>query len=339
MQPARTSLWNRLLVPLVALIGTHVVGTAGYWVLWRDRQATLIDALYMTFMTVTTVGFAEVYPLDTAGRFLTMLIAGIGIGTLFYSFTVTLDWVTSDQTRAERRRRKMQQAIDALSGHFILAGIGRVGREAALELLESKSELVIVDPSESAERFCEEHRVLFVRGDASDNHVLERAGIRRARGLIVTTANDATNLYVVLSARLLNPTMFIACRAVDEVSKPKLERAGANRAISPYAIGGRRLAHLLMSPRVVDFFDTALHRGNKALTINDVLVAPGSKASGKALGALNIRNETGATILAVLREGQPHPNPAMEFAVETGDHILALGTDEQLEKLDVLLAP
>jgi len=213
-----------------------------------------------------------------------------------------------------------------------------VGREAALELKESKAPFLIVDPSDSAEHFAADHEILFLKGDATEDVVLERAGVKRAKGLIVTTANDATNLYVALTARGLNADLYIASRAVDEASTPKLLRAGVNRAISPYAIGGRRLAHILLSPRVVDFFDTALKRGNKALSIHDVMVTEGSHCAGKKMGELNIRQSTGATVLAVLREGVPQPNPGADFLLTVNDHMLALGTDEQLKKLESLLS-
>ncbi len=321
-------------VPAGVLLVTCVVGTAGYHLLWHDQGGTWLDAVYMTFITITTVGFGEVRPLGTEGRLLTMAISASGIGSLFYSFTVLLDFATSDQARAERRRRKMQKDIDALSGHFIVAGLGRVGREAVSEFREAKVPFVVVDPSEAGALWCEEHGCLFLRADATDDAVLQRAGITRARGLVVTTSDDATNLYVVLSARLLNPKLFIASRAADASSIPKLERAGANRAISPYAIGGKRLAHLLLNPRVVDFFETALKRGNQSLTIDDVLVEPTSPAAGRTLAQLQFTQKTGVTVLAVLRDGTPLANVHGDFTLAPGDHILVLGTEAQLQTID-----
>ena len=144
-----------------------------------------------------------------------------------------------------------------------------------------------------------------LEGDATDDVVLERAGIRRASGLVVTTGNDATNMYIILSARVLNPDLYIVSRAADDASVTKLVRAGANRAISPYAIGGHRLAHLILRPAVVDFFETALRAGEVALNIEDVAVTPESPTVGQTLGALDIRRVTGVTILAILRGGNP----------------------------------
>ncbi len=235
-------------------------------------------------------------------------------------------------------RRKMTKKIDRLEGHIIVAGLGRVGRQAAQELHEAGVPFLVVDPGEIALRQCEEHRYLALQGDATDDVVLERAGVRRARGLIATTANDATNMYIVLSARVLSPKLYIVSRAVDDASVSKLTRAGADRAISPYAIGGHRLAHLILSPTVVDFFETALRRGNEALNIEALAVAPESPAVGRTLEALDLRQATGATVLAILRDDTCMANPAGDMALRAGDRLLALGTREQLARVERMLA-
>ncbi len=332
MTPERKMLAERLRVPALLLLFTHVVGAAGYHALWQP-VGTWFDALFMTFITITTIGFAEVHPLGTAGRLLTMAISGSGIGSLFYTFTVVLEYAASDQVRAARRRRKMQKSIDALTGHFIVAGVGRVGREAAIELRSSGATFLLVDPSPEIEAIAAQLECPFIKGDATDDATLHAAGITRARGLITTTSSDATNLYVILSARLLNASCFIASRAVDEASVPKLVRAGANRAISPYAIGGRRLAHLLISPRVVDFLETAMTQGNRSLSIEDVVIAPGRGADGQPLEQLQLAAKTGAAVLAVVRDGVPTANPRGDFVLVAGDHLLSLGTSEQLAAL------
>ncbi len=339
--PMNDSAWRpllrRLAVPLIALGIAHTVGTLGYWLLWRDQGGTLADGLFMTFTTVTTIGFREVYPLDGYGRALTMVIAIGGIGSLFYSFTIALDWATSGEVQARRRTRKMREQIDELSDHYVLAGFGRVGREASRELGASGKRLVVIDLDDENLAAATEAGWPTIKGDASDDDALHAAGIERARGLIVTTANDATNLYIVMSARLLAPKLFIVSRAVDSKAVPKLERAGADRAVSPYAIGGKRMAHLMLSPRAVDFFETALRRGRETLSIGELQVAPGSRAVGEPLDALRSRG-SGATILAVLRgpDGMVAA-PADSLVLGTGDHLLALGTDEQLERLEASL--
>lgn len=333
----RSPLLERLAVPLAVLAGTHAVGTIGYRILWSDIGGTWLDALFMTFTTITTIGFGEIKPLDGAGRLLTMLVALGGIGSLFYTFTVILDFVTSGEVRSARRARSMQHKIDSLSDHFIVAGVGRVGREAASELRDSGHSFILVDTADYVETLADELGVPSVRGDASEDAVLERAGVKRAKGLIVTTANDATNLYIVLSARLMNPKLFIAARVDEDAAVPKLRRAGADRVINPYATGGRRLAHLLLSPRAVDFFETALRRGKQALAIDEILVVENSTAAGRTLAQLDLGSKTGVTVLAVLRDGATTATPRGDFALAVGDHLLVLGTDEQLARSGELL--
>jgi voltage-gated potassium channel len=327
----------RLAIPLIALLTAAVSGTVGYRWLWRDIGGTWLDALFMTFTTLTTIGYGEVKPLNSAGRYLTMAVGGLGIASLFYLFGVVMDFVVSRELAVLRGGRRMQKQIDALSGHYIVAGLGRVGRQAVAELESSGVSFVVVDPSEAVAEFAGEREVLFLRGDATEDEVLQRAGIRRATGLIVTTNNDATNLYVVLSARLLNPNLFIVSRADEESSIPKLTRAGANRAISPYAIGGRRLAHLMLSPGMVEFFDTTMRKGNKALSIGDLLLEASSPAVGQTIERLHIAQRTGATVLALVRDGGVIATPRGEQKLAQGDRLLALGTDEQIQQLQRML--
>lgn len=297
-----------------------------------------MDALFMTVTTITTIGYGEVKPLDTAGRVFTMVLAVTGIGSLFYTLGVVMEYLVAVRLADPGGRRRMERRIAELRGHVIVAGLGRVGRQAAHELAQARRAFVVVDPGAAAARHAEERGYLLLAGDATDDGVLERAGVRRASGVIVTTSNDATNMYIVLSARVLNPDLYIVSRAVDEASVVKLSRAGANRAISPYAIGGHRLAHLILKPTVVDFFETALRTGSDALNIEDLEVSADSPAAGQALDALNIRRVTGATILAVLREGSPLVSPSGDLVLSKGDQLLAIGTGEQLARLERLIA-
>jgi voltage-gated potassium channel len=193
----------RLVLPLAVVVAVVVGGTLGYFWLWRDLGGTWLDALFMTVTTITTVGFGEVKPLGSAARIFTMFIAIVGVGSLFYTFGVVMEYLVAVRLADPTGRRKMEKHIEALSGHIILAGLGRVGRQAAQELHEARVPFLVVDPSNATVHQAEEHGWLCQKGDATDDAVLERAGVRRARGLIATTANDATNMYIVLSARVL----------------------------------------------------------------------------------------------------------------------------------------
>ncbi|HEY7437702.1 MAG TPA: potassium channel protein [Methylomirabilota bacterium] len=335
--PAVRSLKIRLLLPLTLVLAVVVVGTLGYRWLWRDVDGTWMDALFMTVTTITTIGYGEIRPLSTAGRLFTIFLAFTGIGSLFYTLGVVMEYLVSVRLADPMGRRRMERRIGELSGHVIVAGLGRVGRQAALELHEAGTRFVVVDPSEPAIAHAAERGYLALLGDATEDPVLERAGIARARGLIVTTSNDATNVYVVLSARVLAPELYIVSRAADEAGVVKLGRAGANRAVSPYAIGGHRLAHLMLSPAVVDFFETALRRGNDALNIEDLAMPADSPAVGQTLDTLDIRRTTGVTVLAILRDGNPVASPPGDLALAAGDHLLALGTGDQLRRLEKLI--
>jgi voltage-gated potassium channel len=335
--PSPGSLRARLVLPLSLVVGVVAVSTLGYRWLWRDIGGTWLDALFMTVTTITTIGYGEVKPLDSPGRIFTMVVAVTGIGAFFYTFTVAMEHLVAVQLADPRGRRKMERRIAELERHVIVAGLGRVGRQAAAELREADTPFVVLDPSPAATRLAEDRGYLLLAGDATEDGVLERAGVRRARGLIATTANDATNMYIVLSARVLNPALRIVARAADEASVPKLLRAGADRAISPYAIGGHRLAHLILSPAVIDFFETALKRGHEALAIEDVALPSSSHAIGWTLEALQVRQATGASVLAVLREGAPIPNPPPDLTLKAGDRLLALGTSNQFERLAKLI--
>ena len=328
----------RLRLPLLVLGAVTVGGTTGYAVLWWGAPDTILDALYMTIITITTVGYGEIRPLGPGGRIFTMIVAVTGVASLFYTATVVMEYfVTKNLADPGGRRRRMERQIGELEGHVIVAGAGRVGRQACQELAAARQIFIVVDPSPASVQFAETNGFLSLQGDATEDAVLERAHIRQASGLIVTTSNDATNMYIVLSARVLNPKLSIVSRAADEAGVTKLMRAGASRAISPYAIGGHRLAHLILSPTVVDFFETALRRGNESLNIESVVLAPGSPGVGKSLESLNIRQATGATILAVVRNSNAVPNPPADFALGVGDQLLALGTVAQLDQLERMI--
>ncbi len=328
----------RLILPISLVLMVTLIGTLGYAWLGREQGATWLDALFMTVTTITTIGYGEIIHLNNVGRIFTIFIAIFGIGSLFYSFTVVMDNLVSSRLIDPLGEKRLQREIDKLKEHIVIAGLGRVGKQAASELYEAGIPFVIVDPGIDAQHYAHQHDYLHIIGDATDDEVLLRAGIQRANGLIVTTSDDASNLYIVLSARVLKSDLKIVSRAVDDASIPKLVRAGADRAISPYAIGGRRLAHLILSPSVVDFFDTVIRRGEESLNLEGIEVPPEAKAIGTSLASLQARERTGANILVILRENRVLPNPDMEMILAAGDQLLALGTADQLDALEALIS-
>ena len=337
IEPSST-LRIRLLLPISLVLMVTVIGTVGYVWLGQVQGATWLYALFMTVTTITTIGYGEIIHLTSAGRIFTMFIAIFGIGSLFYSLTVVMDYLVSSRLLDPFGEKKVQREIDKLKDHIVIAGLGRVGKQAAAELHDSKIHFVIVDPRPEAQHFAHQHAYPHVLGDASDDEVLLKAGIERAKGLIVTTGDDANNLYIVLSARVLKADLYIVSRAVDETSIPKLVRAGANRAISPYAIGGRRLAHLILSPEVVDFFDTVIRRDEESLNLEGIKVPHGASVIGQTLASLEVVDKTGASVLVILRDKNVLPNPDPETLLRAGDQLLALGTTEELDELEAMIS-
>ena len=336
--PFPVSLKTRLVTPVATVIAVTIIGTIGYYYLGRTQDATFLDALFMTVITITTIGYGEIIHLDEMGRVFTILIAITGIGSLFYSLTITMDYLVMIRVSDPFGTKKMQKQIDMFVDHVIIAGLGRVGRQAAKEMQDSGMPFVIIDNRPEARDLAVQQGYLFILGDASDDQVLHQAGIERARGLIVTSGDDATNVYIVLSARVLNPKLFIISRAVEESSIPKLTRAGADRAMSPHAIGGRRLAHLILSPTVIDFFDTVISKGEEFLNLEGISVQSESPIVGKCLADLSIRERSGANVLVILRGRQVLPNPEDCQTLEVNDRLLALGTAQQLVALEKILS-
>ncbi len=250
-----SALRRRLYLPLSIVIGTLVIGTLGFWLIWRPEQATWLDAFFMTAITVTTLGYGEVHPLRSIGRLWAIAVAFFGAATFAYSFTVIMDFLV-EQRFATLRGDTMQQKVSVLKNHIILVGFSKIAQQTALDLQKAKVPFVIVDTDITLRDNAEQHDFLWLVGDPTHDEVLAKLNIAQAKGLIVATDNEATNLYVVLSARVLNPALHIVSLALHEDGVAKLIRAGADRTISSYMVVGRRLARLMMSPNIVDFFDT-----------------------------------------------------------------------------------
>ncbi len=331
--PNFSDLIRRLKYPILLAIGVIVVGTVGYYLLWLSEGGTWLDALYMTFITITTVGYNEIHPLRGVGRIFTVFIAITGIASLFYLFTAVMEHLVAVQLSGQGERRRMKEKIAQLGKHIILAGFGRMGQQAASELRESEEAFVVVDNDDVVLDVAEREGYLFVRGDATEDDVLELAGIERAKGLIAAAGNDASNAFIAMSARALNRDLLIIARADEDAALRKLKQAGADRVINPYAVGGRRLVNLAINPAVIDFLETTLMRGQAALGVQEFEVQPASTFEGKSLGSLDLRRRSGVNILAILRGSEPISNPDADFTLQAGDHLISLGTVQQFDKL------
>ena len=220
---------------------------------------SFLDALYMTVITMSTVGFKEIHPLTTEGKVFIIILIVLGVGSFFYIVTVTAEYIISGHLKGVIGRKRMKKEIDALNNHYIICGFGRVGEQVAGVLNSERKPLVIVDNNPDALQQCNSLGYLFVEGDASNDEVLKEAGIFKAKGLVSAIDSDADNVYVTLSAKGIRDDIFVVARANLEGAEHKLRKAGANRVISPYSIGGRRLASLLLRPAVVEFMDVVMH--------------------------------------------------------------------------------
>lgn len=314
---------------IAVVLATIVIGTIGYIVLFRWNLA---DAAYMTVITMTTVGFREVRELvDWPERLWTMLLAVSGVGIIYGSIGIVAEAVIAEATSGRREAKRMTEAVAGLSGHYILCGYGRVGSTVARELVHSGQKLVVIDIlPESLERARHDGH-LVVQGDATADETLLLAGLERARGLVATIDSDANNVYVTLSARALNPKLFIVGRANAEGSDAKLLQAGANRVVSPYTMAGRRIAELAVRPRVADFIDAALSHGELRVSMEEVEVAPGGPLDGRTVG--DLRDE-GIFTLAIVRSGSDYDaNPPPDRALVAGESLVVSGSTERLAAL------
>jgi voltage-gated potassium channel len=324
--------------PLLLLLLVIAIGSVGFWLIWRPYDATAIDAIYMTFITITTVGYNEVYPLEAGGRVLAIAISLGGIGSLFYLFGAIMEFLVARELRDPYGRRAMRRAIDSLCDHVVVAGFGRMGSRTAEELAEDGVPFTVVERNDDAVAACREAGYPYVHGDASEDEVLINAGIERASGLIVATDSDASNAFVIMSARALNPKLTIVTRVDEPSAEPKLLRAGADRVIDVYSLAGLRLAHTVLRPATIDFVSASLGQ-QRIASIGEVPVPKDSPLVGRSLRELALRSRIGVSVIALLRGGTLLANPEPDEALAPGDLMIVLGDNDQLEALRSLTDP
>lgn len=311
------------------LTSVVLVGTLGYMVI---EGWSLAEAMYMTLITLSTVGYGEVYPLTAAGRIFTSLLIIGGVVFVGYVFSVISQSIVSGELTGSLGRRRMQNAVDQLRDHFIICGMGRVGRQVAYDLAHRGEQCVVVESTAETPRQLTGQ--LIVVGDAEDDNVLMRAGIKRARGLVATMGDDPTNMFVTVSARALNPDCFIIARANFVASEAKLLRAGADQVVSPYLLSGRRMATMLVTPTLTRFLDEVAFGGVGDLHLEEYELTEVHELQDHPFDPENVRDATGANILAVRGEdGHLTTTFGKDAAVAPGDTLVAMGTASQLTKL------
>ena len=310
------------------------LGTFGYMQL---ENMSLLDALYATVNTLTTLGSPTKH-ISNAGKIFTIVLALSGI---FIIFTIVfsaignaIELAASEKMQYLLWRRKMEKKIRGMSGHYIICGYGRMGQAISTEFKARKVPYVVVESNPEQIPKLLSEKAFFVEGDASDEDTLIAAGVERARGLIAVAPSDADNTFIVLTAKGINPKLFVVARSIKMEDEPKLRRAGADRVMSPYILGGKRMAWSVLRPTVVDFLESALYSESLELEISEVVITAGSEFANKPIRDSGIRQKSGATIIAIKsRGGGLTSNPGPDIELREGDTLVVVGTPRQLESL------
>lgn len=321
---------REILLATAALLVVIAVGTSGYTLI---EGWPWMDGMYMTFITLSTIGFGEVHPLSPLGRIFTVLIAITGIGIVTFVAARSAQLLLASERLRERR---MMSRIDDLSDHYIICGYGRVGQRLAEDLQEAGRNFVVVDFDVRAIEELRETQMLYVQGDAEEEETLETAGIHRARGIILTLPDDSDNVFVTLTVREMNPNVIILARTIDHRNRSKLLNAGADKVIAPSEVGADRMAQVILRPNVDTFMDRVLHASALSLGIEEVEVQPGAPLAGQTLSQSNFRQQYDAIVIGMIDQsegGAMKFNPSPEDRIQDGDVLIVLGDPDMIHSL------
>ncbi|MGQ9729836.1 MAG: potassium channel family protein [Candidatus Zipacnadales bacterium] len=332
--PSQLTVVREMRVAIIAMVLLIAVGTAGYMLLegWNMH-----DAFYMTVITVFTVGFREVRELSPLGQMFTAALIIFGVGIALWGGASVLQLSISLEARTLMRRRRMRNEISKMRDHFIICGFGRIGSEVCRFFRQRGMPHVVGDSREEAIAELLEIGVPAIQGDCTEDETLRALGIAHARGLIAAAGTDADNTFIVLSARALRSDLYIVARATSPQAERKLRAAGADHVVTPYRIGGQRIAAAALTPNVVDFLDVAMQGDELSLGMDEIRIRDDSPLVGKSLLDSCIRQAFGIVILAIKRaNGRLDSNPTPETVIAAGDILIALGTMQQLRDLETL---
>ncbi|HEY9772874.1 MAG TPA: potassium channel protein [Planktothrix sp.] len=318
--------FHRFYINILRVWMLIIVGTAGYSLI---EHWSPLDSLFFTVITLTTVGYDEVHPLDTAGKVYTIFLILFGVGYVLYVLADMVDLFV----KLNLGFRRMQHRIVKLANHQIVCGFGRTGQEVAEQFRRNKIPFVIIEMDPKRVKKAEEEGLLVIQGDASSDDILREAQIHKAAGIVCALPEDTANTFIALSAKGLNENITIVSRAANPGSEAKLRRAGAGMVISPYVICGRRMAAAVTHPLVTEFLEVVMHSPGQDLHMEQVKVATGCALIGTNLKDANIKATSGAMILAVQQNGKLMTNPSPELVFLEGDELIALGTEQQLQSL------
>lgn len=346
MRKKRRALWKRFQTNLVDPVGQLItalmmilliilLGTLGYVVLegWNWDEA-----LYMTVITVATVGFGEVRPLDASGRVFTMVLIVLGVGAAAWAFTRAFEVTLGDAFWSSVRKQRMKEKISRLSGHYIVCGYGRLGWRIGQDLQARGEQFVVVDWGDDAEQRLQHDEIPYVNGDATRDEILFQAGVKRARGLVSALDTDANNVLTVLTARGLQPKLLIVARANTESSESKLRRAGADRVVTPESIGGHRLALALLRPGVHDFLNRIFSfHPDLGIDVGQVTIREDSPFTGQTVAGCDLRRMRNVSILGIqLPNGEFVLNPDPDRVIAPAETLILIGPAEAIYELEAL---
>jgi voltage-gated potassium channel len=324
---------HNIFIAVILLVLILISGTVGYIFY---EQWSVLEAFYMTVVTISTVGFGEVHPLSEAGRLFTSFLIISGTGVLAYTLGSLVQFMVEGKFREIIGIKKMQQQIDKLNNHYIICGFGRIGKFISNEFSANGLPFVIVEQNQEMCEKIKDEDYLYVQGDATVDATLENAGILNARGIITAVTSDTDNVYITLTARGLNPNLYILARSGEDLTEKKLLRAGASKVISPYTIGASRMAQAVLRPSVVDFIDIATGYHHLELQIEELRVGQSSNLAGKTLQDSAIRSTHNIIIVAIRKKGASDMtfNPAANTTIEGGDTLIILGEPDAIKKLE-----
>ena len=324
--------FRHLRISVALLISIVASGTFGYTLI---ENWSAFDAFYMTVITLATVGFKEVHELSPEGKLFTVVLIISGTGMIAYTLSSLLQFTLEGQLRKILGRKKLESRISKLTDHYIICGFGRIGHRICREFQSRPLPFVVVEKNPHHIERLEREGFMHVEGDATDDETLQAAGIDRARGLITAVTSDTDNVYITLTARGLNPKLFILARAGEEGSEKKLMRAGASKVISPYTIGASRMAQAILRPSVVDFIEIATASENLELQIEEIAIAADSELAGKTLIASGIRQSMGIIIVGIKQvDGKMVFNPPPTCVIEPNSVLITLGQRQSISQLE-----
>ena len=320
---------------LILTAALVLIGTSGYMII---EGWPVSDAIYMTIITLATVGYGEVHQVSGVGRIFTIFLIVSGVGYFMYVVGLLVQFLVEDRIRVILGRRKLDKQIARLKDHYIICGYGRIGRVLAHYLTERYLNVVIIEKNESRQAAMDEDGVLYLMGEATDESLLIRAGIKDAKGLITAVATDADNVFLTLIAKHLNPGLFIVARAIQNTAKRTLEAAGANKVISPYDLGARRMAHAILRPTVIKFLELAFTDDNTDIQVEEIQVRSTSKLLNVALKDSGIRQKLDLIILTIKKaDGTMIFNPKADTRMETDDTLVVVGQPKSVIQLDQMM--